>query len=89
MLTLEEQEQHLERIKKTRLEAQWNLHRLVDCNIDEVDFFSYINHYRTTSKTYSKHLLNALTITYSKQRKVKTWSMARLYSAFQSPLYST
>lgn len=69
MLTLEEQEQRLERIKKTRLEAQWNLHRLVDCNIDEVDFFSYINHYRTTSKTYSKHLLNALTITYSKQRK--------------------
>lgn len=44
MLTLEEQEQHLERIKKARLEAQWNLRRLVDCNIDEVDFFSYINH---------------------------------------------
>ena len=39
MLTLEEQEQHLERIKKTRLEAQWNLHRLVDCNIDEVTSF--------------------------------------------------
>lgn len=70
MLTLEEQEQRLERIKKTRLEAQWNLRRPVDCNIDEVDFFSYINHYRTTSKIYSKHLLNTLTITYSKQRKV-------------------
>lgn len=44
MLTLEEQEQRLERMKKSRLETQWNLRRLVDCNIDEVDFFSYINH---------------------------------------------
>ena len=33
-LTKEEQEKRFERMKKTRLEAKWNLLRLVDCNYD-------------------------------------------------------
>ncbi|MTV88073.1 Rep protein, partial [Streptococcus pneumoniae] len=34
-LTPEEQEPRLERMKKTRLEAKWNLLRLVDCNYND------------------------------------------------------
>lgn len=34
-LTKEEQEKRFERMKKTRLEAKWNLLRLVDCNYDD------------------------------------------------------
>ena len=38
-LTPEEQEQRLERMKKTRLEAKWSLLRLVDCNFDDTTSF--------------------------------------------------
>lgn len=34
-LTKEEQEKRFKRMKKTRLEAKWNLLRLVDCNYDD------------------------------------------------------
>lgn len=38
-LTPEEQEQRLERMKKTRLEAKWSFLRLVDCNFDDTTSF--------------------------------------------------
>ena len=73
-LTPEEQEQRLERMKKTRLEAKWNLLRLVDCNFDDTTSFltlttKKISAIETISKTYSKPLLNALIITYLRLRK--------------------
>ncbi|GMX36607.1 hypothetical protein SpKU43_16860 [Streptococcus canis] len=73
-LTPEEQEQRLERMKKTRLDAKWNLLRLVDCNFDDMTSFltlttKKISAIETISKTYSKPLLNALIITYLRLRK--------------------
>lgn len=62
-LTPEEQEQRLERMKKTRLEAKWNLLRLVDCNFDDTTSFLTLttkenisdrNHFKDLLKTFIK-----------------------------------
>ena len=62
-LTPEEQEQRLERMKKTRLEAKWNLLRLVDCNYDDNTSFLTLttkenisdrNHFKNLLKTFIK-----------------------------------
>ena len=70
-LTPEEQEQRLERMKKTRLEAKWNLLRLVDCNFDDETSFLTLttkknisdrNHFKDLLKTFIKrfnyHIFN-------------------------------
>lgn len=70
-LTPEEQEQRLERMKKTRLEAKWNLLRLVDCNFDDTTSFLTLttkenisdrNHFKDLLKTFIKrfnyHIFN-------------------------------
>lgn len=70
-LTPEEQEQRLERMKKTRLEAKWNLLRLVDCNYDDNTSFLTLttkenisdrNHFKDLLKTFIKrfnyHIFN-------------------------------
>lgn len=62
-LTPEEQEQRLERMKKTRLDAKWNLLRLVDCNFDDMTSFLTLttkenisdrNHFKDLLKTFIK-----------------------------------
>ena len=61
-------------MKKTRLEAKWNLLRLVDCNFDDTTSFLTLTTKENISKRNEfkdllKHLSNALTITYLKLKK--------------------
>lgn len=70
-LTPEEQEQRLERMKKTRLEAKWNLLRLVDCNFDDTTSFLTLttkenisdrNHFKDLLKTFIKRFNYHITL---------------------------
>lgn len=57
-LTSEEQEKRLERMKKTRLEAKWNLLRLVDCNYDDTtSFLTLTTKENISDRNYFKDLL--------------------------------